>query len=94
MTDLQSRLDIEEPKTTALQILTSNHITQISSNDTDITALQGRLIVEEPSTTASQILSSSLITDIDSNTANILTKQDLITTSTDIACNRNKFWSK
>ena len=44
---LDTRLDIEEPKTTALQILTATHTTDIASNDTDITALQGRLDTEE-----------------------------------------------
>ena len=38
---LQGRLNIEEPKTTALQILTSSHSTQISLNDTKINVLQG-----------------------------------------------------
>ena len=63
ITALQGRLDIEEPKTTALQILTSSHITQISSNDTDITALQGRLNTEEPKTSALQTLTANHITD-------------------------------
>jgi hypothetical protein len=51
---------------------------------TEITALQGRLNTEEPKTTALQALTASHTTDLDSNTANILTKQDLITTSTDL----------
>ena len=61
MTSLDTRLDIEEPKTTALQILTANHSTQISSNDTDITALQGRLDIEEPKPAALQILTANHI---------------------------------
>jgi hypothetical protein len=80
-------MDTEEPKTTALQTLTASHITQISSNDTDITALQGRLDTEEPKTTALQTLTASHTTDIASNTADILTKQDLITSSTDLTAN-------
>jgi len=72
-------LNIEEPKTSALQILTSSHSTQISSNDNDITALQGRLNIEEPKTTALQILTSSHSTDIATNTTAILTKQNTIT---------------
>jgi hypothetical protein len=115
ITSLETRLDTEEPKTTALQTLTSNHTTDIASNDTNITALQGRLDIEEPKTTALQtltanhttdiasletrldieeqkttalqILTSSHTTDIASNTAIILTKQDTITTSTDLDCN-------
>jgi hypothetical protein len=74
-TALYGRLDIEEPKTTALQILTASHTTQISSNDTDITALHGRLDIEEPKTTALQILTSSHITQISSNDTDITALQ-------------------
>ena len=80
-------MDTEEPKTTALQILTASHITQISSSDTDITALQGRLDLTEPKTSALQTLTATHTTNIASNTADILTKQPLITTSTDLECN-------
>ena len=47
---------------------------------TDITALQGRLDLTEPKITALQSLTAT-------HTADILTKQDLITTSTDLECN-------
>ena len=39
--ELQGRLDLEEPKTSALESLTQTHSSQISSNDDDILALQG-----------------------------------------------------
>ena len=69
---------------TGLDELTSSHTTQISSNDTDITALQGRLNTEEPKTTALQSLTATHSTDIASNTANILIKQNTIICSTDL----------
>ena len=43
ITALQGRLDTEEPKTSALQLLTQSHSSQILSNDEDLLALQGRL---------------------------------------------------
>ena len=56
---------------TELDELTSNHTTDIASNDTDITALQGRLNIEEPKTTALQTLTAGHTTNIATNTANI-----------------------
>jgi len=73
LTSLDSRLDIEEPKTTALESLTEIHTTNIAS-------LDSRLEVEEPKTTALQTLTAS-------HTETILTKQATITTSTDLDCN-------
>jgi hypothetical protein len=54
---------------------------------TELTSLDTRLDTEEPKTTALQTLTAGHTTDIASNTADILTKQDLITTSTDLDCN-------
>jgi len=82
-----SKTDGLQTALTELDELTTSHITQISNNDTDITALQGRLDTEEPKTTALQTLTASHTTDIASNTADILTKQDTITTSTDLTPN-------
>ena len=48
ITALQGRFDTEEPKTSALQLLTQSHSSQILSNDKDLLALQGRLDTEEP----------------------------------------------
>ena len=62
ITSLQGRLDIEEPKTTSLQILNATHTTDIASLDT-------RLDTEEPKTTALQTLTATHTTDIASNTA-------------------------
>ena len=81
----QDLIDGLQTTLTELDELTSNHITQISSNDTDITslqsltathntditALQGRLDTEEPKTTALQTLTATHTTDIASNTNNI-----------------------
>ena len=72
MTSLDTRLDTEEPKTTALQALTANHTTDIASLDT-------MLDTEEPKTTALQSLTAGHTTNIATNTANILTKQITIT---------------
>jgi hypothetical protein len=92
--DLISDGDLSITKTDGLQTalteldeLTSSHITQISSNDTDITALQGNLDTEEPKTSALKTLTATHTTDIASNTANILTEQPLITSFTDLECN-------
>ena len=79
LTSLDTRLDTEEPKTSALQILTATHTTDIASNNTDITALQGRLDIEESKTTSLQSLTAGHTTNIATNTANILTKQNTIT---------------
>jgi hypothetical protein len=40
ITTLQGGLDLEEPKTSALQLLTQSHTSQISFYDDDILALQ------------------------------------------------------
>jgi hypothetical protein len=63
---------------TALQTLTASHTTQISSNDTDITALQGRLDLTEPKLTALETLTASHITQISSNDTDITALQTLI----------------
>jgi hypothetical protein len=84
---LEARLDKEEPKTTALQSLTATHTTDIASNTNNIASLDTRLDAEEPKTTALQTLTAGHTTDLASNTADILTKQDLITTATDLDCN-------
>ena len=85
--DVDDKITSIETALTELDELTASHITQISSNDTDITALQGRLDTEEPKTSALQTLTATHSTDIASNTTNILTKQDTITTSTYLNCN-------
>ena len=82
---LQGRLNVEEPKTTALQILTSSHSTQISLNDTKINVLQGTLDTEELKIIDLQTLTASHTTNIASNTLNILNKQANITTSTSLS---------
>jgi hypothetical protein len=89
LTSLDTRFDTEEPKTSALKILTSSHSTQISLNDTKInvlqgtldteelkiTDLQGRLNIEEPKTSALQVLTSSHTTQISSNVNDITALQ-------------------
>jgi hypothetical protein len=94
ISDLQGRLNIEEPKTSALQILTSSHSTQISLNDTNINVLQGtldteeikiidlqgRLYIEEPKTSALQILTSSHSTQISLNDTKINVLQGTLDT--------------
>jgi len=72
LTSLDTRLDAEEIKTTALQTLTEGHTDDIASLDT-------RLYAEEPKTTALQTLTESHTDDITANTAAILTKQATIT---------------
>jgi hypothetical protein len=57
LTSLDTRLDTEEPKTTALQTLTAGHTTDIASLDT-------RFDTEEPKTTALQTLTATHTTDI------------------------------
>jgi hypothetical protein len=52
-------LDIEEPKTSALETLTQRHSSQISANDDELLALQGRLDLEEPKTSALESLTQS-----------------------------------
>jgi hypothetical protein len=112
---LDTRLDTEEAKITALQTLTANHTDGIASNtnniasldvdlfteqqkttalqtltanySTDIASLDTRLDTEKPKTTALQTLTSTHTDDIALNTADILTKQDLITSSTALECN-------
>jgi hypothetical protein len=83
---LQGRLDIEEDKIDALQSLTESNTCQITSNG-DLFALQGRLDTEEPKLADLETLTASHTTDIAINTADILTKQDLITSSTDLNIN-------
>jgi hypothetical protein len=70
----------EQQKTTALQTLTAGHTTELTSLDT-------RLDTEESKTTALQTLTATHTADITTNTADILTKQDLITSSTDLETN-------
>ena len=88
---LQGRLDTEEPKTFALQLLTANHTSQIESNDGDILALQGRLDAEEPKTSALQLLTASHTSQIESNDGDILAlqnqKQENLNTESDISMN-------
>jgi len=79
LTSLGTRLDAEEPKTTALQTLTEGHTDDIASLDT-------RLDAEEIKITALQTLTEGHTDDIASNTADILTKQPTITTATDLDC--------
>ena len=79
LTSLDTRLDAEEPKTTALQTLTEGHTDDIASLDT-------RLDAEEIKITALQTLTEGHTDDIASNTADILTKQPTITTATDLDC--------
>ena len=67
---------------TELDELTANHTTQISFNDTDITALQGRLDITEPKITALQTLSASHITQISSNDTDITALQTLTASHT------------
>jgi hypothetical protein len=64
-----------------------NFIVASTNVITEITALQGRLDTEEPKTTALQTLTATHTDDIAFNTADILTKQPLITSSTDLECN-------
>ena len=64
---LQGRLDLEEPKTSALESLTQSHSLQISSNDDELLALQGRLDLEEPKTSALESLNQSHSSQISSN---------------------------
>ena len=52
----QDIIDGLQTTLTELDELTSNHTTDIASNDNDINALQGRLNIEEPKTSALQIL--------------------------------------
>ena len=52
-------MDLEEPKTSALESLTQSHASQISSNDDDLLALQGRLDTEEQKTSALESLTQS-----------------------------------
>jgi hypothetical protein len=54
LTSLDTRLDTEEPKTTALHTLTATHTTDIASNTANIASLDTRLDTEEPKTTALQ----------------------------------------
>ena len=98
---LNLKIETEKIKTVALQSLTESHTSQITSHDGDITALQGRLDTEEQNIidlddlTANHIddidalqeLTAGHTTDIASNTADILTKQDGITTITNLECN-------
>jgi len=68
--------------------LTANNFIVGSTNlITEITALQGRLDIEEPKTSALQTLTANHSDDIASNTGNILTKQDLVTSSTNLTAN-------
>ena len=46
--DLQDRLDTEEPKTVFLQPLTASQTNLINLNVDDLLALKGRLDTEEP----------------------------------------------
>jgi hypothetical protein len=87
ITALQGRLETEEEKTTALQTLTATHTTDIATNINNIASLDTRLDTEEPKTTALQTLTATHTTDIATNTEDILTKQPLITTSTDLTAN-------
>jgi hypothetical protein len=65
--------------------LTASSVVVGSTNlITELTSLDARLDTEEPKTTALQTLTGSHTTDLATNTANILTKQDLITTATDL----------
>jgi len=75
ITALKGRLDIEEPKISALQLLTQSHSSQISSNDEDILALQGRLDLEEPKTSALKTLTQSHSSQISSNDEDLLALQ-------------------
>jgi len=84
---LDTRLDVEEPKTTALQSLTATHTENIATNTNNIASLDVDLFTEQQKTTALQTLTAGHTTDLASNTANILTKQPLITSSTDLECN-------
>jgi hypothetical protein len=68
-------------------ITANNFIVGSTNVITEISALQGRLDTEEPKTTALQTLTAGHTTDIATNTADILTKQPLITSSTDLECN-------
>jgi hypothetical protein len=84
---LDTRLDTEEPKTTALQTLTATHTENIATNTNNIASLDVDLFTEQQKTTALQTLTEGHTTDLATNTANILTKQPLITSSTDLECN-------
>ena len=71
----------------SVDIQTSLTIPNIGNVETELTALEERMDTEEPKTTALQTLTASHTEDLATNTEDILTKQPLITTSTNLTPN-------
>ena len=74
MTSLDTRLDIEESKTTALQILTATHTTDIALNTANILTKQD--LIQDDYLTISKTL--NLQSSLDTLQTNIDLKQDII----------------
>ena len=66
LTSLNTRLDTEEPKTTALQTLTATHTTDIATNTTDILTKQATI------TSATDLTCNTITTSSNNGISNII----------------------
>jgi hypothetical protein len=62
LTSLATRLDTEEPKTTALQILTAGHTEDLASNTADIDSNTANILTKQDTITTSTDLTANSIT--------------------------------